>query len=100
MSLSYDIRKAGFKRLQELSFSYYDKTSVGWLMARMTSDVERLGATIAWSLVDLTWGGTAMVGGLIAMLYMNWNSFSFLAVVPFLGVLSIYSKKFSVPTVL
>lgn len=94
MSLSYDIRKAGFKRLQELSFSYYDKTSVGWLMARMTSDVERLGATIAWSLVDLTWGGTAMVGGLIAMLYMNWKlALISLAVVPFLGVISIYFQK-------
>jgi ATP-binding cassette subfamily B protein len=94
MSLSYDIRKAGFKRLQELSFSYYDKTSVGWLMARMTSDVERLGATIAWSLVDLTWGGTAMIGGLIAMLYMNWKlALVSLAVVPFLGVISIYFQK-------
>ena len=94
MSLSYDIRKAGFKRLQELSFSYYDKTSVGWLRARMTSDVERLGATIAWSLVDLTWGGTAMVGGLIAMLYMNWKlALISLAVVPFLGVISIYFQK-------
>ncbi len=94
MSLSYDIRKAGFKRLQELSFSYYDKTSIGWLMARMTSDVERLGATIAWSLVDLTWGGTAMIGGLIAMLYMNWKlALVSLAVVPFLGVISIYFQK-------
>ena len=38
-------------------------------MACMTSDVERLGATIAWSLVDLTWGATAMVGGLGYALY-------------------------------
>ena len=54
--LVYDIRKAGFKRLQELSFSYYDKTPVGWMMARMTSDSERLGEAISWGLVDLTWG--------------------------------------------
>lgn len=39
----YDIRKAGFKHLQKLSFSYYDKTPVGWIMARMTSDAQRLG---------------------------------------------------------
>jgi ABC-type bacteriocin/lantibiotic exporter with double-glycine peptidase domain len=45
---------------------------------------KRLGATIAWSLVDLTWGGTAMIGGLIAMLYMNWKlALITLAVVPF-----------------
>ena len=94
LGLSYDIRKIGFKRLQELSFSYYDKTSVGWLMARMTSDVERLGATIAWSLVDLTWGATAMVGGLAAMLYMNWRlALITLVVVPFLAAASVYFKR-------
>lgn len=94
LDLSYDIRKAGFKRLQELSFSYYDRTSVGWLMARMTSDVERLGATIAWSLVDITWGATAMTGGLIAMFYMNWKlALITLSVVPFLGVISIYFQR-------
>ena len=41
MGLTYDIRKAGFQHLQELSFNYYDKTPVGWLMARMTSDGQR-----------------------------------------------------------
>ena len=33
MGLCYDIRRKGFERLQELSFSYYDRTQVGWLMA-------------------------------------------------------------------
>ncbi|MCL2702477.1 MAG: ABC transporter ATP-binding protein/permease [Defluviitaleaceae bacterium] len=48
----YDIRTAGFTRLQELSFSYYDTTHVGWIMARMTSDTERIGDFISWSLID------------------------------------------------
>ena len=72
--LVYDIRKAGFKRLQELSFSYYDKTPVGWMMARMTSDSERLGEAISWSLVDLAWGFAMMIGIMVVMLLMNWNT--------------------------
>ena len=36
--VSYDIRKACFDRLQTLSFSYYDRTPVGYIMARMTGD--------------------------------------------------------------
>ncbi|MCL2407925.1 MAG: ABC transporter ATP-binding protein/permease [Defluviitaleaceae bacterium] len=48
----YDIRSTGFKRLQELSFSYYDTTHVGWMMARMTSDTERIGDFISWSVID------------------------------------------------
>lgn len=53
MSISYDIRKTGFKHLQELSFNYYDKTPVGWIMTRMTSDSTRLGEFISWGLVDM-----------------------------------------------
>ncbi|MFW6261879.1 MAG: ABC transporter transmembrane domain-containing protein, partial [Spirochaetota bacterium] len=38
VGIVHDLRKTGFRRLQELSFSYYDRTPVGWIMARMTSD--------------------------------------------------------------
>lgn len=50
MNICYDIRQDAFTHLQELSFSFYDTTSVGWLMARMASDVARLSDMIAWSL--------------------------------------------------
>ncbi|MCK5558195.1 MAG: ABC transporter ATP-binding protein, partial [Candidatus Hydrogenedentes bacterium] len=50
---SYDIRQAGFKRLQELSFSFYDRRSVGWLVTRLTSDCDRLSRILAWGTLDL-----------------------------------------------
>lgn len=85
MWVCYDIRKAGFQRLQELSFSYFDKTPVGWLMARMTSDSERLADTIAWGIVDFVWGLTMMVGISVIMLYLNWKlALIVLGVVPLL----------------
>ncbi|MCP4707095.1 MAG: ABC transporter ATP-binding protein, partial [Planctomycetes bacterium] len=85
MWVCYDIRKAGFQRLQELSFSYFDKTPVGWLMARMTSDTERLADTLAWGIVDLVWGFTMMISITGIMLYLNWKlALVVLAVVPLL----------------
>ena len=94
VGLVYDIRKTGFKRLQELSFSYYDKTPVGWIMARMTSDSQRLGETISWSLVDLTWGFTMMLGVIVVLLVMNWKlALIVLSVIPFLAVISLYFQK-------
>ena len=94
MGLTYDIRKSGFQHLQELSFNYYDKTPVGWLMARMTSDGQRLGETIAWGLVDLVWGFSLMIGICIVMLIMNWKlALLTLIVVPILVVISIYFQK-------
>lgn len=88
--MAYDIRKLGFTKLQELSLSYYDKQAVGWIMARMTSDINRLSATISWSLVDIAWGFSMMIFVSIAMLRLNVKlALITLAVVPFLAVVSV-----------
>ncbi len=71
--VAHDIRMDGFCNLQRLSFSYYDFRPVGWLMARMTSDCERLSNILAWGLLDLVWGCTMMLGIAIAMLYMDFT---------------------------
>ncbi|MCK4695940.1 MAG: ABC transporter ATP-binding protein, partial [Candidatus Cloacimonetes bacterium] len=94
MRLSYDIRKKGFEHLQELSFNYYDRTPVGWLMARMTSDSQRLGGFISWGLVDFMWGSSMMFLIAVVMLIMNWKlALITLTVVPVLVVISIYFQK-------
>lgn len=69
--ITYDIRRAGFRKLQQLSFSYYDKRPVGWLMARMTSDCLRLGEFLAWGLVDMVWGLAMMIGIIGMLFYLN-----------------------------
>ena len=60
--VSHDIRRDGFRNLQNLSFSYFDFRPVGWLMARMTSDCERLSNILAWGVLELVWSSTMMLG--------------------------------------
>ena len=94
MDVSYDIRQEGFRKLQELSFSFYDKTAVGYLMARMVSDVGRLSEMIAWSMVDLLWALTYVIGVMVAMLVLNWKlALLALVVIPPLAVISLYFQK-------
>ena len=69
--ISHDIRRDGFENLQNLSFSYYDYRPVGWLMARMTSDCERLSDILAWGVLDFVWSITIMTGIAGAMLFME-----------------------------
>lgn len=69
--LVYTLREKAFQRLQQLSFSYYDHTPAGWIIARMTSDAQKLGDTIAWGIVDLVWGTTMMITIIIFMFVMN-----------------------------
>ncbi|MFT5484648.1 MAG: ATP-binding cassette subfamily B protein [Halieaceae bacterium] len=87
--ISHDIRRDGFDNLQKLSFSFYDKRSVGWLMARMTSDCDRLANILAWGFMDLVWGVTMMTGVAIAMLVMNMKlGLIVLSILPFLWMVS------------
>ncbi|MBZ9606842.1 ABC transporter ATP-binding protein/permease [Clostridium estertheticum] len=92
--LAYHIRKLGFKRLQQLSFSYYDNSSVGWLMARMTSDVTRLSEIISWGLIDMVWAIVMMIGFIGVMLYNNVKlTLISMSVVPFLFLIGIFFQK-------
>ncbi|MBU3091813.1 ABC transporter ATP-binding protein/permease [Clostridium sp. CM028] len=92
--LAYHIRKLGFKRLQQLSFSYYDNSSVGWLMARMTSDVTRLSEIISWGLIDMVWAIVMMTGFIGVMLYNNVKlTLISMSVVPFLFLIGIFFQK-------
>lgn len=92
--VSRDIRRKAFSRLQELSFSYYDRTPVGYLLARLTSDVHRLSETLAWSLVDILWAVAVILGAVGAMLYLNVTvALCVLAVVPFLMLATSFFQK-------
>ena len=94
MNICYDIRQDAFTHLQELSFSFYDTTSVGWLMARMGSDVARLSDMIAWSLVDLCWSGFFVVGIVAVLLWMNWQlGLLVLCITPVLAVLCVFFQR-------
>ena len=53
--VQYDLRKQMFNHLQDLSFSYFDRTPVGWIMSRVTSDSERIAELVTWGMLDVTW---------------------------------------------
>ena len=53
--VQYDLRKQMFNHLQELSFSYFNRTPVGWIMSRVTSDSERIAELVTWGMLDVTW---------------------------------------------
>ncbi|MFI5358904.1 MAG: ABC transporter ATP-binding protein [Halanaerobiales bacterium] len=92
--LTYDIRRDVFKRLQELSLSYYDRKAVGWLMARVLSDTGRIGGTISWGIVDIFWGLVMMFFMLVLMFYYSFKlTLIVLAIIPLLVAISVYFQK-------
>jgi len=88
------LRNAVFLHLQSLSLSYYNKTPVGYLMARTNSDTGRIGDLIAWGLIDFTWSVFYCIGAVIAMFMVHWKlALMVCATVPVLALLTWFFQK-------
>ncbi len=66
-NFAYELRQKAFEKVQELSFSYFDKTSEGWIISRLTSDIYRITEIISWGFVDFSWGIFTMIGIVVVM---------------------------------
>jgi ATP-binding cassette subfamily B protein len=71
--VQYDLRKALFNHLQELSLSYYAQNAVGRLIARVTSDTGRVSDLLTWGVVDTAWAIMNISTSLIFMAIINWK---------------------------
>ncbi|MBN1285107.1 MAG: ABC transporter ATP-binding protein [Anaerolineae bacterium] len=90
----YDLRKKMFDHLQALSFSYFDKTPVGWIMSRVTSDTDRIAELVTWGMLDLTWGVMNIGTAAVFMLAINWQLALMVFVsIPVLIVVAAWFKK-------
>ena len=92
--VSHDIRADAFEKLQQLSFRFFDTNSVGWLMARLTSDCQRLSNILAWGVMDAVWGTALMLGISVAMLWTNWRlAIPVFAILPILFGVSVFFRR-------
>jgi ATP-binding cassette subfamily B protein len=92
--VGYDIRRAGFTKLQELSFAFYDRHPVGWLIARMTGDCTRLARVIGWGALDAFVGLAVMIGVISMMLWLNLRlALVVMSVLPLMILVSAVAQK-------
>lgn len=47
------LRIACFEKLQRLQINYFNNTPTGWIMSRMTSDIQKLANTLSGNLINL-----------------------------------------------
>jgi len=92
--MNYDLRRKCFAKLQAMQVGYYDRTPTGWLVARITSDISRLGDIVAWGIVDMAWGTALIIIVGIITLFMNWKlALLMLVLIPVMGYIGIFFQK-------
>lgn len=77
------LTKKTFAKVQDQPFSFFDRSSVGWLMARISSDTSRLGEIISWGLIDIVYAIFKLVFIFIIMWTINFKlSLIMLIIIP------------------
>jgi ATP-binding cassette subfamily B protein len=90
----YDLRRELYEKLQRQEIAYYDKTPVGRIMTRLTSDIDALNELFTSGIIDLL-GDLVMIFAIATMMFwMDWRlSLVSLVTVPLLfGATSWFRK--------
>ena len=87
------------KKINRLPLSYFDKTTVGDILSRITNDVDTIGWTMNQSLSGLVSSLTTLLGALFMMFYTNWilaliSVFSSLFGFMFVAIILVKSQKY------
>jgi ATP-binding cassette subfamily B protein len=93
--IQYDLRAKMFARLQELELAYYDRTPLGWIMSRVTSDSQRIAELVSWGILDTSWGIFGIGSSLVFMFIINWKLALIVSlVVPVLVIVASVFQKY------
>jgi len=89
------MKHACFIHLQKLPLSFYNQTSVGYILARVMSDTNRISTMIAWGSIHMVWNIFYILGILVSMFALNVKmALTVLCIVPLmLIVASIFQPK-------
>jgi ATP-binding cassette subfamily B protein len=68
-----DLRQTLYHHIQRLSLSFYDRTKIGDLISRVTTDVDAIQSFVSTALLGIVAPSLTLVGMLAVMFYFNWR---------------------------
>ncbi len=90
----YELRQEVFTKLQTIDVAFYDRTPVGRLMTRLTSDVDALNELFTSGLIATLGDLVLIMSALGLMFYYNWRlALASLVLVPLLIVATAWFRR-------
>src|SRR6266545_3126840 len=68
-----DLRQTLYHHIQRLSLAFYDRTKIGDLISRVTTDVDAIQNFVSTALLGIVAPSVTLVGMLAVMFYFNWR---------------------------
>ncbi|MDD2362913.1 MAG: ABC transporter ATP-binding protein [Oscillospiraceae bacterium] len=72
MKITYNLRNDVAKKINRLPLSYFDKTSHGEVLSRVTNDIDMIAHTLNQSVSQIITSITMFIGILVMMLSISW----------------------------
>lgn len=71
LSIVMMLRRDAYKKVQKLSFSYFDKTPTGWIISRLQGDASKIGDILSWGLINVIWTFFEVAFVIWSMFFVN-----------------------------
>ena len=73
MKVTYNLRNEIIRKINRMPLGYFDTTSHGEVLSRVTNDVDTLSQSLNQSITQLITSATSIIGILIMMLSISWQ---------------------------
>ena len=82
-----DLRRQLFAHIQKLSLDFFSRQRTGWIVSRLTNDIDALDQLVTDGVVSLVTNSLTLVGAVVLLFVLDWRlALASLAVLPGLAV--------------
>jgi ATP-binding cassette subfamily B protein len=83
----YDLRRNLFAHLQKLSLDFFSRQKTGWIVSRLTNDIDALDQLVTDGVTSLVTNSLTFVGAIVFLFILDWRlALATLGIMPFLLV--------------
>ncbi len=94
LSIGKELKRTSFRKLQTLSFSYYNVNPVGQILSKVITDSNRISSIFSWTIMDMAWSLLYVIGAFISMCMFNVPlALLVMTVVPAIALVTLYFQN-------
>jgi len=81
----YDLRRQLFAHLQKLSLDFFSRQKTGWIVSRLTNDIDALDQLVTEGVTSLVTNSLTFIGAIVFLFILDWRlALATLSIVPLL----------------
>ena len=90
----YDLRRNLFAHLQKLSLDFFSRQKTGWIVSRLTNDIDALDQLVTDGVTSLVTNSLTFVGAIVFLFILDWRlALATLSIMPFLIVATLLFRS-------